>query len=101
MTETQVSPCSSVRTLFPLGEVTATANILWDIPRADLFAALECHTSGSWGDVDPLQRQKNENAIRHGGIIRSIHHSRIGQRFYIETSTKSLETRVSTDKDLS
>jgi hypothetical protein len=98
MIDTQAVPCSSASALFPLGEVTATHQILWDIPRVELFSLLEKHAMGNWGKIKEQQRSKNLAALENGGEIVSIFQAG-GHSVHIRTQTSTLETFISSDAD--
>lgn len=78
---------ASVAALFPLGRLVATPGALALLRRAGedpLFALLERHRSGDWGDVSPEDARENEVSVRYG--FRVISSYRVaGERLWVIT----------------
>jgi hypothetical protein len=56
---------------FELGSVYATANAVATFAAETLLACLNRHAAGDWGDLDPEDREANEDAVASGGRILS------------------------------
>lgn len=56
---------------FELGEVFATANAMATFASDTLLACLNRHAEGDWGDLDPEDKEANDDALASGGRILS------------------------------
>jgi hypothetical protein len=56
---------------FPLGQLYATSAVIRWASRQGLTLGtfIRRHHTGDWGDLDPEDRQANEDALAHGGRI--------------------------------
>ena len=79
------NPTHRVAALFPLGEITATQKVLSRIPRHDLFAALQEHSTDT----------ENSDVLKRGADqIQSMHESSVGERVFVKTWIKRQQTLV-------
>ena len=51
---------------FELGEVLASGAALSALTREQIIIALVRHEAGDWGELDPDDKQRNEQALREG-----------------------------------
>lgn len=79
------NPAQMDKPKFALGYVVATPGILDKIPETDRRCALDRHSRGDWGDLDPHDVQENERALRTSGRLLSAYQSRSGTKFWIIT----------------
>lgn len=79
---------------FQLGRVVATPGVLEQVPRAELFAAVERHLCGDWGDLSEQDKRENNAGVRSGGRILSAYHSTDGTKFWIITEADRSYTTV-------
>ena len=79
---------------FPLGQIYATRGVINSISRQEMTDALIRHASGDWGDLDPEDKQANDDALKHGGRIFSAYTSSDGIRFWIITEANRSYTTV-------
>lgn len=79
---------------FPLGQVYATRGIINSISRQEMTDALIRHSSGDWGDLDPEDKQANDDALEYGGRLFSAYTSSDGIRFWIITEADRSYTTV-------
>lgn len=70
---------------FPCGQLVATPGILRVVSHRELFAALQRHLHGDWGDLCHADKQSNEQALQNGSRIFSAYHSSKGVKFWIIT----------------
>jgi len=56
-----------------------------ELDREDVQRALHRHFKADWGDCWPDERQANDEAVRAGGLVRSVYRDRHGTRFFIVT----------------
>lgn len=79
------APPHAARTKFLLGQIVSTANVLSQVSTEEILSALSRHVRGDWGDLDPEDRQTNENALLRGGRLFSSYQSSQGIKFWIIT----------------
>lgn len=79
---------------FPLGHIFSTPGVIQSIPNQEIVDALMRHASGDWGDLDPEDKQANDDAILHGGRILSAYTSSDGIRFWIITEADRSMTTI-------
>ena len=88
-----------VQSNFPLGRLVATTNLVATIPPDEVFAALQRHANGDWGDVCDEDRESNEEALIHGSRLMSVYSSSIGTTFWIITEWDRSVTTVLLPED--
>lgn len=84
---------------FPLGRTVATPNALAIIPQNEILNALARHERGDWGQLDPEDRDANENALKHGGRLFSRYFSIANVKFYIITEWNRKMTTILLPED--
>jgi len=84
---------------FALGRLVATPAVLEAVPRKELFQALGRHLTCDWGDLTDADKRRNENALRHGDRLISVHRSENGTRFWIITEADRSATTVLLPED--
>lgn len=89
----RLPPDAHAKARFPLGLVVATPNALTVLSSEEIQSALGRHDTGDWGDVESEDWQANERALREGGRLFSVYHSRNAVKFWIITEhDRSLTT---------
>lgn len=71
--------------MFDPGVLHFTPGVLATVDQDDILKALVSHIGGDWGDVDEHDRQHNDYAARHGGLILSVYTTRRGITFWVRT----------------
>ena len=79
---------------FPLGSIYSTPGVIRSISAKEIVDALMRHASGDWGDLDPEDKQANDDALEHGGRIFSAYTSSAGVRFWVITEADRSMTTV-------
>ncbi len=82
------------RTRLGLGRVVATPGVLDEIPKAEIFAALQRHQRGDWGDLTGQDKRANDEAFQNGGRILSAYRSSGDLTFWIITEADRSYTMV-------
>lgn len=57
------------------------------------------HLEGDWGDVGPEEWAENEHAVRHGGRLFSVFHTRHGRKLYLVTEANRYATTILVPRD--
>lgn len=76
--------------LFSSGEILATPSALG--LGVDLMPYLFRHLTGDWGDLDAVDRQQNEQAVKDGSRIMSAYQTPAGRLWLITESDRSATT---------
>lgn len=84
---------------FLLGHIVATPNVLNQIPNQEILNALSRHVRGDWGTLDAEDWDANENALKHGGRLKSAYHSTQNVKFWIITEWDHSVTTVLLPED--
>ena len=79
---------------FHPGRMMITRNAKDMLPRSEVNAAIDRHLHGDWGDVCPSDWQVNEDALKHGGRLLSVSHTRDDVKFWIITEADYSATTV-------
>ena len=79
---------------FNTGKIYATRGAIDTIPQDEIFAALDRHRSGDWGDVCAADRKANEDALREDERLFSVYHTQSGTKFWIITEWDRSATTV-------
>ncbi len=82
------------KTLFSLGRLVATPAVLDVVSRKELFAAVERHKRGDWGDVSEGDRKANDQALKNGERLLSAYKSTGGTKFWIVTEPDRSYTTI-------
>jgi len=79
---------------FDPGRMMITRNAKDVLPRSEVNAAIDRHLHGDWGDVCDEDRRVNEDALKHGGRLLSVYHTKDDVRFWIITEADYSATTV-------
>ena len=79
---------------FPLGRVVITCRAARVIPKEDAISALQRFARGDWGDLDCHDAAQNEQALKDGSRLLSVHHASNGVTFWIVTEADRAVTTV-------
>ena len=60
---------------FEPGRFLATPAVLDAVPRGMIFAAIERHLNGDWGDVCDSDKRANDRALKNGCRLLSVYHT--------------------------
>ena len=60
---------------FEPGRFLATPAVLKAVPRGMIFAAIDRHLNGDWGDVCDSDKRANDRALRDGSRLLSAYHT--------------------------
>jgi hypothetical protein len=71
--------------LFPLGKIVATRAATLTLQPEEIRAALCRHAQGDWGDIDPMNWESNEQALRVSDRLLSVYHTGNGVTFWVIT----------------
>jgi len=80
--------------LFPLGQMVMTPGVRDGIPPSEMLRALRRHAGGDWGDLEPRDRQANDDALKHGDRLLSSYRATNGTKFWIITEANRAVTTV-------
>ncbi len=80
------SPFGITERLFSLGHVVQTigSRALEDA-GVNQMEYLKRHASGDWGDLDPADKNTNDQAVKHGHMILSSYNLKGGGKLWIQT----------------
>lgn len=78
----------------PLGRTVATPAAIAAVSPPDIAAALRRHASGDWGEVDPDDRDANDDAVRFGERLLSVYRTAGGTTFWVLTEADRSATTV-------
>lgn len=70
---------------FPLGQTVMTRGALEELTADDILAGLKRHCVGDWGELDPSDKARNDQALADEGRLVSRYRSPAGVLFYIIT----------------
>jgi hypothetical protein len=84
---------------FDLGHLVATPNALGVLSRDDIMTCLSRHVRGDWGELDPEDRNANEDALQHGGRLFWAYLSTKQVKFWIITECDRSATTVLLPED--
>lgn len=85
--------------LFPLGRIVITSHALETLHPDDTAYSLALHSHGIWGDLEEVDKQRNENAVKSGGRIFSSYKDRNGRRYWIVTEADPAVTTILLPED--
>ncbi len=77
-----------------LGEVHMTPGAAAQLPPDDVAEALRRHSKGDWGELDPGERELNDQRLETTGPIASIYTASNGIKFYVLTEADRTVTTV-------
>lgn len=84
---------------FTLGMMLITPNAKSDLSGDDVFDAMCRHVRCDWGDLDPEDKQRNNEALTEGARLFSEYHSSSGTKFWIITEADRSATTVLLPED--
>jgi hypothetical protein len=84
---------------FAMGRLVATPNALNVLSHIEIMRGLSRHLRGDWGELEPEDRNANEQALSHGGRLFSAYHSTDNIRFWIITEGDRSATTVLLPED--
>jgi hypothetical protein len=84
---------------FPVGRVVITSNALKEIPQHEFLVGLRRHVLADWGDVCSDDRASNDAALKDGGRLFSVYHTRSGVKFWIITEWDRSSTTILLPED--
>jgi hypothetical protein len=90
---------SIVSKFFPLGQTVITSHALSTLHPADVYAALQRHAAGDWGEVGPEDWAENELSLKEGFRLLSAYHDRNQTKFWIITEADRRSTCVLLPED--
>lgn len=85
--------------MFELGNVVMTKMVEQVISREDIILALDRHSIGDWGLVEPEDAEANEEALINDDRILSIYESKDEVIFWIITEVDRSLTTVLLPED--
>ena len=77
----------------PMNNITVTNNALSVLKLPEIFSALERHARGDWGDICPIDAERNIEAFHEGSRIFSAY-GEGRRRFWIITDGDLTENAV-------
>jgi hypothetical protein len=89
-----VSDLFNAEAKFSLGRTIITRGALAALSETDIKIALRRHVSGDWGDLDPPDKARNEDALKTEGRLFSRYQSKVGTKFYVITEWDRSYTTV-------
>ena len=84
----------AVNPRFDPGRLMITANAKEALPRSEVDAAIGRHLHGDWGDVCESDKQINDDALKNGGRLLSVYHTKDDVTFWIITEADYSATTV-------
>jgi len=84
----------AVNPRFNPGRLMITRNAKDVLPRSEVNAAIGQHLHGDWGNVCDEDKRANEDALKHGGRLFSVYHTKDDVRFWIITEADYSATTV-------
>ena len=79
---------------FHPGRLMITCNAKEVLLRSEINAALNRHLHGDWGDVCGPDKRVNDDALKNGGRLLSVYHTKDDVRFWIITESDRSATTV-------
>lgn len=84
----------AVNPRFNPGRVMITRNAKDVLPHSEVNEAINRHLCGDWGDVCDSDKRVNEDALKNGGRLLSVYHTKDDVRFWIITEADYSATTV-------
>jgi hypothetical protein len=81
---------------FTVGWLILTPGALFALVEAqeDPRDFIHRHLIGDWGDAGPAEWAANEYAVRHGGPLFSVYHTRHGRTLWVRTEASRYATMI-------
>jgi hypothetical protein len=84
--------------LFPLGNIVVTTNAMAKLSHFEYIPAVVRHAQGDWGNLDPEDARRNDDALEHGDRILSAYGTG-SRRFWIITEADRSVTTILLPED--
>ena len=84
----------AVNPRFHPGRMMITRNAKDVLPRSEVDAAINRHLQWDWGDVCGPDKRVNDDALKNGGRLLSVYHTKGNVRFWIITEADYSATTV-------
>lgn len=84
---------------FPFGRTLITPTAQTQLNAQDVYACLERHARGDWGDCCEEDQKENEYALTRNLRLMSVYHDRDGTKFWIITEADRSATTVLLPED--
>lgn len=84
----------AVNPRFDPGRLMITASAKETLPSSGVGAAIDRHLHGDWGDVCGSDKRLNDDALKNGGRLLSVYHTKDGVTFWIITEADHSATTV-------
>lgn len=88
-----------IKTKFSLGQTVITRNALGKLNQEDVLKALQRHSIGDWGEVEPEDWQANELSLKNEGRLFSVYKSNDNVKFWVITEWDRSITTVLLPED--
>lgn len=98
-TKTEAAGSSSGDQRFPLGRTLITPNAQSKLDAEDVYAGMERHGRGDWGEICEADRQENELALNRSRRLMSVYRDRNGTKYWIITEADRSATTVLLPED--
>ena len=79
---------------FQLGKIVITRAAIAEVSPEDIFLAVRRHAQGDWGNVEPEDRQANDDALQAGDRLLSSYESARQVEFWILTEWDRTVTTI-------
>lgn len=79
---------------FEIGALHVKTDVRPYVPAREIEHAVRRHRRGNWGNITARERRLNNDAVVHGGPIRSVHMASTGTCFAVLTEATRLDTTV-------
>lgn len=84
----------AVNPRFNPGRLMITPNAKDALPHTEVNAAINRHLHGDWGDTCEADKRINDDALKNGGRLLSVYHTKDGVTFWIITEADYSATTV-------
>lgn len=98
-TKTEAAGSSSGDQRFPLGRMLITPTAQSRLDVQDVYACVERHARGDWGECCDSDRQENQTALTRQRRLFSVYRDRNGVKFWIITEADRSATTVLLPED--
>ena len=85
---------SGPKALFALGDIWCSRAATEELPNREVRKCLGRHVRGDWGNLTKRAWSQNDRALKNGGSLASVYHTRRGMCFWIVTSSDRTKTSV-------
>jgi len=98
-TKTQAATAPDGGPRFPLGRTLITPAAQTQLDAQDIYACLERHARGDWGECCPTDCNENAEALTRYRRLFSVYRDRNGTKFWIITEADRSATTVLLPED--